>query len=299
MKKILSLALIIIFCGAQLCFAEVNDDEDIDQYFVDEPTVEQPQLDENQVKNKDSNVNDAVNIEAAQPSTENPEQNVSLQSDSDIELNGYLQYNQQGEEDVEDSSIHLDPVENRSVNFSKPKKLNSNDLFADFKKPSFSPIQDQENLEAAASKFSSQEYQINPVSTSYSKKIGRFSFGTMYDSYIDSAQVNYSTGLFSKYETKHFAVSTAFSKSTNSNYDTYNEKIYLIPEWKITKRLSLLDVMQTDVEQINKKNELVLRYTPHFKNHSDDVQFEVGAGQSYYDDNYVKSSVRFSTKFKL
>lgn len=121
----------------------------------------------------------------------------------------------------------------------------------------------------------------------------------MYDSSLGSAQVNYSTGLFTKYEGKHFALSTAFSKNTNCNYDSYSDKFFIIPELKLTRRLSLLDVMQTDVNQINKSNELVLRYTPHFKKHPDDVQFEFGAGQSFYEDTYINSSVRFSTKFRL
>ena len=41
-----------------------------------------------------------------------------------------------------------------------------------------------------------------------------------------------------------------------------NDKFYIAPELKITKRLSLLDVMKTDVAQVNKSNELILRYTP-------------------------------------
>jgi hypothetical protein len=152
---------------------------------------------------------------------------------------------------------------------------------------------------SAASKFSSQEYAINPVSTSYVQKFGKFSFGTIYDSSLDSASVNYATSIFSKYEGKHFAFSTEFEKNTNLNNADFNDKIFIVPELKLTKRLSLLDVMQTDVNQINKKNEIVLRYTPHFKNYADDVQLEIGAGQTFYNDDYVKSSVRFSTKFKL
>lgn len=213
------------------------------------------------------------------------------------ELNGYIEYNQpEGEAEQEQNAIRLDSAQTTGINISKPKSLGSKSLLSNSRKPSFQPIQD--NMDSA-SKFATQEYSIRPISSTYSKKYGKFSFGTMYDSSVGSAQVNYSTGLFSKYEGKHFALSTAFQKSTNSNYDSYNDKFFVAPELKLTKRLSLLDVMQTDVNQINKKNEVVLRYTPHFKKYADDVQLELKAGQSFYEDSYINSSVQFSTRFKL
>ena len=222
------------------------------------------------------------------------------EKDPVVELHGYLEYNNQQqsiEDEQEQNAVHLDgDVVTNSINFTEPKKIGSKSLISKSKKATFHPIQN--NLETA-SKFATQEYSISPISTTYSEKFGRLSFGTMYASSLDSAQVNYSTGVFTKYEGKIFALSTAFSKNTNSNYDSYNDKFYIAPEIKLTKRLSLLDIMQTDVNQINKKNELVLRYTPHFKKYADDVQFELGAGQYFHEDNYIKSSLRFSTRFNL
>ncbi len=208
------------------------------------------------------------------------------------EFHGYLEYNEQ-----EKDAIYLDePTVYKGINLTKPKKIETKSLISNSRKPTFHLF--EKELETA-SKFSTQEYEISPVSSSYSKKFGRFSIGTMYNSSIYSAQVNYSTGIFTKYEGKYFALSTAFSKNTNSNYNSYYDKFYVAPELKLTKRLSFLDVMQSDVNQINKKNELVLRYTPQFKKYADDVQFEVGAGQSFYEDSYINSSLRFSTRFKL
>lgn len=215
------------------------------------------------------------------------------------ELHGSIEYNQTPQaQEEEQESVYLSPGNIKNINISQPKKIESKSLISNVKKPTFQPIQDQMNV---ASKFAAQEYNIAPISTSYGKKIGKMTFGTMYDSSLDSgsgAQSN-TTGFFAKYEGKYFALNTAFSKNTNYNYDDYSDKIYVAPELKLTKRLSLLDIMQTDVNQISKRNEVVLRYTPHLKKYADDVQFEVGAGQSYYNDNYVKSSVRFSTRFKL
>lgn len=215
------------------------------------------------------------------------------------EIHGYLEYNQSQEPEYDEkNAVLLDAPFCNRVNFTTPKKFEPKSLFSSSKAPVFSPIQD--SLQSA-SRFSTQEYNIKPVSTSYSKKYGKFSFGTMYGSFLSGAQTSHSTGLFTKYEGKYIALSTGFSKNTNnnSNYDIYSDKFYIAPELKLTKRLSLLDVMKTDVAQINKSNELVLRYSPNFKKYADEVQFELGAGQSFYDDNYVNSSIRFSTKFKL
>lgn len=211
------------------------------------------------------------------------------------QINGYVEYNQ-NETGQEQDIIQLEePVSHNVINLSKPQAIESKSLLSG-KTPAFYPIQDSLKN---ASKFSTQEYSIRPVNTSYSRNFGKFSLGTMYDSSLSKARANYSTGLFAKYEGKYTALSLGFSKNTNSNYDSYSDEFFVAPELKLTKRLSLLDVMETDVNQINKSNELVLRYTPRFKNHKDDVQFELGAGQSFYEDNYIKSSVRFSTKFKL
>lgn len=216
--------------------------------------------------------------------TDEPEQSTEIQ--------GYLEYTESP-----DDAIYLDETAKESgLNISGPKSFNSKSLVSGSKKPTLQPIQDGLDV---ASKFSSQEYNIGPVSNVYDKKIGKVSFGTTYDSFLNSARVNYSTGIFAKYDGKHFAVTSTFAKRTNSNYDSYTDRIYVAPEWKLTKRLSLLDVMQSDVMQISKSNEIVLRYKPHFKNHAEDVQLELGAGQSFYEDNYINSSIRFSTRFRL
>ena len=246
--------LLIVCFTLQICFADEETSEDIEQYFQPEPEVTQ-------------------------------------------KLQGYAQYNDSEAQDLEKDTIYLDEnVFSKKINFTKPKKISSENSDLNKKRAAFQPF--KTNLETA-SKFSTQEYEINPVSTSYSSKAGRWSFGTNYDSSIDSAQVNYSTAVFTKYDWKYFALKSAFAKSTDSNYSSYNDKFYIAPELKLTKKLSLLEVMQTDVQQINKKNELVLRYTPKFTKYADEVQLELGAGQSFYNDNFIKSSVRFSTNFKL
>lgn len=263
--------------------AETAEDEDIDKYFTEEQPDTTPEKPQKEIKAGEQGLQQEQTVNDYTGSN----------TDQTSELNGYVQYN---DEQQEETAIHLEPVETKNINFSQPKKIDSS-APEGFKKPKLFPMEN--NALESASKFSTQEYDIAPVSSSFSGKVGKFSFGTMYNSSMGSARANYSTGIFSKYEGKYFALSTIYSKSTNSNYDSYSDKFSFAPELKLTKRLSLLDVMQTDVYRINTSNEVVLRYTPHMKKYADDIQFEVGAGQSYYDANYINSSVRFSTRFKL
>lgn len=218
---------------------------------------------------------------------ENAEQN--------IELQGHLEFNEPAQE-IEHEAIPLDLKNKSRINFSEPKKFASKSLISKSKKPTFYPM--DAKMETA-SRFADQEYNIRPISSTYSQSFGKFRLGTTYDSSLSKASLNYSTGIFAKYDGKYFAISSTFSKNTNSNYDSYSDYFSIAPELKLTKRLSFLDVMQTDVNQISKSNEFVLRYVPRIKKHNDDVELELGAGQSFYEDSYIKSSVRFSTRFKL
>lgn len=209
------------------------------------------------------------------------------------QLNGYVEYNAPEEE----NAIYLtEPININNINITAPKKIGSKSLVPETKRPTFEPM--GKTLEAT-SKFNTDEYNIRPVSTSYSQKMGKFSFGTTFDSSLSSARVSNSTGFFAKYDGKHVALTGMYSKSGNNYSTSYDDNFIVAPEWKITKRLSLLDVMQTDIYQIGKSNQVVLRYTPHLKRYADDVQFEIGAGQSFNYDSYTSSKIRFSTRFKL
>ena len=224
---------------------------------------------------------------------------------TNVELHGYLEYDEvpqdtiylENQEEAPQDLIQLDDnVHKASLKLKAPQRLDSKSLISN--KIRQTPAYNSKTMEMA-SPYSTIEYGIKPVSSSYSTKKGNVSFGTTYDSSISGAQRNYSTGFFTKYEGKHYAMTSAFSKSTSSRYSDYSDTVYFAPELKITKRLSLLDVINTDVSQINRSNEVVLRYSSNFKKHADEVQFELGAGQSYYQNNYINSSVRFSTRFKL
>lgn len=286
MKKIfLSLFVILITC--QTCFADIN---------VDKATDSEKKLDNKEIKSSETILN-VNNHEPDNIFTNDPQ--------TSSELQGYLEYDETPndtiylKEQVESSqnTIYLKSPSNvNSLKLKAPAKVGTKSLISTSIKKI--PMSEVDSLDAA-SKFSTQEYNISPINGDYTIKSGGMSFGTVYNSDIDGAQSVYSTGVFTKYEGNHFAVKAGFTKNTKSAYSSYSDKIFFAPELKLTKRLSILDVIQTDMQQINKKNEVVLRYTPSIKKHADDVQFEVGAGQYFYENNYINSSVRFSTRFKL
>lgn len=282
MKKITLLLLMLIF-GMQLCFAQEE------QVVQTAPTPQTPQTPQTQQTEQ------AEQVEPEE-SYEEITSYFNLEPDETTTLHGYLEYNQ-SEAQSEETPIVLDQnIQHDVINVSKAQKIESKSLLSSVKTPTFHPIQDELK---SASMFSTPEYNIKPVSTSYSQKFGRFSFGTMYGSSLSKASTNNSTALFAKYEWKYAALSLGYSKSANNNKDSFEDNFFVAPEIKITNRLSFIDVLETDVYQINKSNEVVLRYTPHLKKYADGVQFELGAGQSFYEDNFIKSSVRFSTKFRL
>lgn len=281
MKKITLLLLITIF-AAQFCFAEE----------LQTPQIIQPAQTDQALQAEPEETYEEI---TSYFNTEQTPEQESEQGQTTL-FEAHLEYNQNMAEQEEIQMVLDESAERNVINISKPQNIKSKSLLSDAKIPTFQPIQDELK---AASKFSSQEYNIKSFSTDYSRKFGRFSVGTMYNSSLSKATTGHSTALFARYDGKHTAFSMGFSKSTNNQKDSFSDSFFIAPELKITKRLSLLDVIETDVYQINKSNELVLRYTPHFKKYADGVQFELGAGQSFYEDNFIKSSVRFSTKFRL
>lgn len=219
-------------------------------------------------------------------------------TEATTDFKGYLEYNEipEVEDEEYDSSnaVKLDNTTVKKVNISAPQSFNYESSSFNKKNENFAIFSSQM---LPASKFSSQEYIIAPMSQGLLRKNGKFSYGTTYNSYLDSAEINYQTALFTKYDTKKFSLTTSYSKSTGNSYSYYSDKVYFIPEWKITKRLSLVDVIQSSTDMTRQKNEIILRYTP--KRTNNDLKFEIGAGQSFTNNEYTKSSIKFSTSFKL
>ena len=213
----------------------------------------------------------------------NSDEEVTLQiKPEDIPVKGYAEYEETAE------AIYLKDEHNNFVlNLRVPQKLESKKL-ADSKKV---------NKNKFYSNYNTEEYSIAPQSLMAVEKHGGFSYGTLFGSSIDNAQLERSATLFTRYEKSKFAISSAYKKNSLTTRGLDTDNFYLAPELKLNNMFSLTEVLSTDITRNRRKGELVLSIKP---TKSDNVLFEVGAGTTYDIDNDKSwSQVNFSTKFKL
>lgn len=203
-------------------------------------------------------------------------------------LHGYASYD---EEDENDDVISLEDTLDvyQAIKIKTPAKIGSKKYTAGIT-----------SSQSLYSTLNTTEYSIAPISgTSYAKKNG-FSAGTMYNQGIDYAELEQTTGVFSRYETKYFAVSTAYAKTVNTTNNNYNDNFYLAPELKISQYFSLKEVFSTDITKNRKKIETILSINPFGNKDKDRLIFELGTSSTYDENNaLLKNQFKFSTNFKL
>lgn len=150
------------------------------------------------------------------------------------------------------------------------------------------------------SKYDNMEYSIAPKSSRNYRSKGGFSAGTMFNQGIDYAELESSTGVFSRYDHKYFALSSAYMKTINSTNNNYNDNFYFSPELKLNQYFTLREVMSADIARNRKKIEVVLSVNPFGKKDSDRLKLEFGANSTFDDKNTViRNQFKFSTNFKL
>lgn len=205
-------------------------------------------------------------------------------------LKGYAEYN---EEEANTITLDDSPDELLKLDITKPAKVAKND-YTSLKSSSLNFYDNQ------YSKYTGSEYNIAPKSSTNYRKYKGFSAGTTYDQCIDYAEFEQSSGVFSKYEYKNWAIRTAYSKTVNSTNNNYNDNFYFSPEWKVNQFFSLREVFSADIAKHRKKAEVVLSINPFGNKDSDRMRLEFGASQSYSNTNQVlRSQLKFSTNFKL
>ncbi len=205
---------------------------------------------------------------------------------SDV-LQGYASYDEDSDEDAISLEDTLDVYQ--AIKIKTPAKVGSKKYYAGIHTPT-----------SLYSSLNTAEYSIAPVNgTSYAKKNG-FSAGTMFNQGIDYAELEQTTGVFSRYESKYFAISTAYAKTVNTTNNNYNDNFYLAPELIINQYFSLKEVLSADIAKNRKKIETILSINPFGNKDSDRLRFELGTSATYDDTNaLMKSQFKFSTKFKL
>lgn len=195
----------------------------------------------------------------------------------------------------EDSAIYLDKsIERPTLNIKPPNTL------IPVYTPTFKDTRIRERSALAkSSKLSGDEYYIAPIFNYVSEQAGNFSYGTYYGASMDSAQMTYSTSMFTRYDGKKYALTGTVSTDTQSIDGSYQSMLWIAPELKLTKSLALRDTVKTYMGVPVKKNSISLIYTPQLKKYIDSLRFELGLSQTFYESGYNNASLEFSTKFKL
>lgn len=314
MKKI-SLTLIILMLSILPCRANSPFEIKIDKisqssvfvYHIpdedkgqEEETPAQNQGEEPVITSDDVTADTSINSE--ETNSEETDDEIVDEEDENIDgqyemgdmytdvLKGYAEYN---EEEANTITLDDSPDELLKLDITKPAKVAKND-YTSLKSSSLNFYDNQ------YSKYTGSEYNIAPKSSTNYRTYKGFSAGTTYDQCIDYAEFEQSSGVFSRYEYKNWAIRTAYSKTVNSTNNNYNDNFYFSPEWKVNQFFSLREVFSADIAKHRRKAEVVLSINPFGNKDTDRMRLEFGASQSYSNTNEIlRSQLKFSTNFKL
>ncbi|MCQ2743968.1 MAG: hypothetical protein MJ230_04125 [bacterium] len=141
---------------------------------------------------------------------------------------------------------------------------------------------------------------IMPLSGSLAENIGGFSYGQTWGQELSYAQMEDTTSFFIKYNfPKYFSLTSSIRQAANQDIGTQYNILRIVPEWRISDRLTLKNSFSSYMNLPKNKNELTIVYTPSLKKYADSLKFELGVAQSYYKDGRQSSSMSLSTGFKL
>ena len=314
MKKV-SLTLIILMLSILPCRANSPFEIKIDKisqssvfvYHIpdedkgqEEETPAQTQEEEPVITSDDVTADTSINSE--ETNSEETDDEIVDEEDENIDgqyemgdmytdvLKGYAEYN---EEEANTITLDDSPDELLKLDITKPAKVAKND-YTSLKSSSLKFYDNQ------YSKYTGSEYNIAPKSSTNYRTYKGFSAGTTYDQCIDYAEFEQSSGVFSRYEYKNWAIRTAYSKTVNSTNNNYNDNFYFSPEWKVNQFFSLREVFSADIAKHRRKAEVVLSINPFGNKDTDRMRLEFGASQSYSNTNEIlRSQLKFSTNFKL
>lgn len=253
------------------------------------PTQELNGQTQQKIQEKQDIISDDVTADTSGIPKYNPEENYDIDDMYGYVLHGYAEYY-----DDEENSVALDLPENKylSLHIKRPQAVEGR---------YFGYLQSSPSLfDNGYSKYTGSEYSIAPISGSSSKKVGNFSAGTTYSQGIDYGELEQSSGIFTKYQYKNFALSTSYAKTVNTTNNTYNDNFYIIPELKLNQYLTIKNVLSADTVKKRKKAEIVLSLNPFGNRDFDRLRFEVGASKTYDEvNNSFKNQLKFMTNYRF
>ena len=286
MKKIALLLILLGLTTISPCFSAEESlilpnifiwsiPEDVNEEIANEPM------------NKDASENEYINSDEITLDLNNKSLGEKISATT---LKGFAEY----KEGVE--AIYLkDDKNNYVLNIRQPQKIESEKLVKSAQSPALMTHM------TGSARYSSEEYTGISKSTAKAiEKVGGLTFGTMFSQEVDYSQLEEATSLFTRYDTKRFALTSSYRKTLGTTHGNYADSLYVIPELKINNIFSIQEVFKADITRNRKTSELVLNIKPFGNQGSDRLNFELGAGQTFDDNNeLMRTKVRFSTKFKL
>lgn len=203
-------------------------------------------------------------------------------------LKGYAEYIE-GADDI----LYMDNYQKLSLNIKFPEKISSKNLLDGKTQYSGSNY----NL---ISKFKSDEYSISPDNRNFMLQEGNWTYGTSFGSEISTSQLERSTGLFTKYENKYFALSSNYNKNNMTTAQIQTDNVSVTPEFKFNNYISIKDVLSKDMTRNRRSSELIFSINPLGAKDKDRMRLNFGAKQTY-DENTGNtwSQLNFTTNFKL
>lgn len=213
---------------------------------------------------------------------------------------------QDNTKDEYDDTLYEDELENNEnavyLNLSDANKQKENAVNNDIPIEKIDSLDNYEDFRLSPQNI--HQYRNNDI---YSKKTNSYSrekkhknitFGAKYDNKISPNQLEQSRTLFTKYEKDNFAFGTSFKNNSLSSFDQqFRGTFSFSPEYKINNHMSFQGIHSKNFMDRSNKNEIVFTLKP-FKD--DRMDFNVGAGQIYYESNApARSQFNFATKIKF
>ncbi len=286
MKRCILLTVLVVMCGilpvnCEQAVKEASQNVELPNIFIwaiPDDNSTQPEDDKKSKKDKDV-PSEAVEVETSE------EEPIVLNATT---LKGYAEYIE-GADDI----LYMDNYQKLSLNIKFPEKISSKNLLDGKTQYSGSNY----NL---ISKFKSDEYSISPDNRNFMLQEGNWTYGTSFGSEISTSQLERSTGLFTKYENKYFALSSNYNKNNMTTAQIQTDNVSVTPEFKFNNYISIKDVLSKDMTRNRRSSELIFSINPLGAKDKDRMRLNFGAKQTY-DENTGNtwSQLNFTTNFKL
>ncbi len=254
----------------------IPDDEDGGAVTTTKPDKKSKKQKENVI------VEEEINLEIPD------EESIVLKSTT---LKGYTEY-VEGADDV----LYMDDYTKFVLNLVTPQQLACQRL----KSEDNSLVLGSKNSYSRY-KFQKDENSLIPSSKNFAYKYGNWSLGTSYDSEVTNiAQLEKTTSLYTKYETKYFSLSSKYKKNNMTLTQIQTDNFSVVPELKINSIFAIKDVVSADITRNRRSNEVILSINPLGKKDVDRMYFDIGAKQTVdINSGRTWSQLNFTTNFKL